>query len=81
MKNIHKDIFINIFTENVTYLRKVNNLSLKQMSEILNISTYNIKKLEQGILPPKLKVDVLFKVQHYFAISPQIIVSKKLNKK
>ena len=81
MKNIHKDIFINIFTENITYLRKANNLSLKQMAEILNTSTYSIRKIEKGILPPRLKVDVLFKIQNYFVISPEAIVSKKLNQK
>ena len=78
---MNKDIFINIFTENIIYLRKVNNLSLKEMSEILNISTYSIKKIEKGLLPSRLKVSVLFKIQKYFGISPQIIVDKKLNQK
>jgi len=78
MKNINKDIYVNIFTENVTYLRKVNNISLKEMSKILNISTCSMKKIEKGILPPTLKVDVLFKIQEHFSISPHIIVDKKL---
>ena len=65
MKNINKDIYVNIFTENVTYLRKVNNISLKEMSKILNISTCSMKKIEKGILPPTLKVDVLFKIQEH----------------
>ena len=74
-----REIYINIFTENITYLRKANKLSLKQMSEILDISTYTVKQLEKGVLPSKLKVSVLFKVQQHFFISPQIMVSEKLS--
>ena len=79
MENINKEVFIDVFTENITYLRKENNLSLKQMSEILNISTYCIRKIEKGILPHNLKVDILFKIEKHFGIFPQIFVSKKLN--
>ncbi len=76
---MRKNDYVDIFRGNITYLRKINNLSLKRMSEILNVSVYSLKNIEKGILPPKLKVDILFKVQSYFRISPQIILDKKLS--
>lgn len=55
---------------NIKWLRKHYGLSKKEMAELLNISIYSINKLEKGILPPRLKVDVIFAVWKHFGVSP-----------
>lgn len=65
-----------IFSENIKTIRKDNNLSKVKMSEILGISTRTLTLIENGILPPKLSCDVLFRIYKNFGISPQSILSE-----
>lgn len=60
---------IDIFLNNIAYIRKVNNLSLQEMSQALGISIYYVKQMEKGILPPRLKIDVIFRIKKCFNIS------------
>ena len=78
MNDINKDV-IEVFTNNVVWLRKINNISKRKMCEILEIGIGSLNKIEKGILPPRLSVDVLFAIAHYFEISAEKLVGEKLN--
>lgn len=80
MKKVQKEKAIDIFTFNVAWIRKENNISKKRMAEILGISIYTLNKIENGILPPKLKVDVIFNIKNYFNVPVNYILEKKLKK-
>ena len=61
---------IQIFLNNVALLRKKHGLSKKAMAKILGIGVASLNKLESGILPPRVTVDVFFRIYNYFGISP-----------
>ncbi len=64
------------FLVNVAYLRKRHNLSKKEMAQILGIGIGSYNKLEQGILPERLSVDVIFNITDYFKIPPANLFQK-----
>ncbi len=65
-----------IFCENIKNLRETNNLSEKEMAKILGISIERLQSIEKGILPPKLTVRILFRIQEHFHIKPQDMFRK-----
>lgn len=75
-KYIKEDI--DIFMYNVKYLREKNKLSLKEMSQNLDISVYYLRQIERGILPHRLGADIIYKIQKYFDISAYDLLDKKL---
>jgi transcriptional regulator with XRE-family HTH domain len=70
--------FVEYFCYNITYLRSINNLSKKEMSKILGIGVNTLDKIEQAILPPRLSVKVLFRIQKYFNVPADVILSEKI---
>lgn len=69
---------IQILCENIAFLRKENHLSKKEMAAILNIGVQSLTKLENGELPPRLRVDIIFHIYDRFGILPQALVSQLL---
>lgn len=67
---------IQIFCENIKNLREAYHLSEKEMSKILGISVERLQSIEKGILPPKLTVRILFRIQVHFHIRPQDMFRK-----
>lgn len=63
------------FCRNILSLRKLHNLSQKQMAEKLHIGVESLKKIEAGQVPPRLRIDVLFYIQKHFGYTPAQIVS------
>ena len=59
---------IKIFTDNVLYLRKSYGYTQKQMADRLDISLYQLRLLEKGILLKRLSTEVLFRIHDVFAI-------------
>ncbi len=78
MKTKSKKDYIFIITQNIKWLRKKNNLSLQEMSKNLGMSLNSLKKLEGGILPKRLNLDFLFKIQSCYDIPPKDFVDKIL---
>ncbi len=78
MNNKSKHEFIQIFSHNIKFLREKNNLSKNQMRKILGITSKSLEKIENGILPPKLSANVVFKVQNYFDVPASVVVGEKL---
>lgn len=69
-----------IFLENVLFLRKSNRLTKKEMASILGISMYHLNKVEQGVLPECLGIEVVFRIEKYFKIKATEQFSKRLKK-
>ena len=59
-----------IFCENMRLFRQHYGYSKKEMAKISGISTSTLTKLEQAIIPPKLGVNVVFKVAWHFKLEP-----------
>ena len=57
-------------TLNIIKLRKENNLSKKEMAQILHISSYSLNKIEKGELHPRLNIDIVFYIEKHFNIPP-----------
>ncbi len=80
MKILQKNEVIDILTYNIAHIRKANNISKKKMAEILEIGIYSLNKIEKGILPPRLGVTILFRIQEYFNISIKAQLDEKIKK-
>ena len=80
MKNIELNNEFENFLYNIVYLRKTNNLSKKEMAGILGISIYSLNMLEKGIIPTRLGVEIIFKIQQHFSVSAKDLFEKKLSK-
>lgn len=59
-----------ILCRNILLLRQIYGLTKKRMSQILGISVYSLNKIEQGKLPPRLSVSVVFRIYEYFGVLP-----------
>lgn len=59
------------FMHNVLWLRKHYGFSKKEMSGLLNISIKTLNKIENGKLPPRLTVEIVFNIIDRFKISPK----------
>lgn len=80
MKNYAFDNEIDIFLKNISYLRKHNKLSKRKMAEILGIGVKSLNKIENGELPPRIGVNVFFKIEKNFGISPKNLFSGLLDR-
>lgn len=59
-----------IFCENIRLLRLHHGYTKKKMAEICGISTRTLTKIEQGIVPPRLKADIVFYLAQHFRLRP-----------
>ena len=59
-----------ILCQNIKILRERNGLSKKKMAQILDIGVTSLAKIEQGIMPPRTGVDIIFKISQHFKIRP-----------
>lgn len=69
----------NTFCQNVIWLRTQSGLSKKAMARCLGIGVGSIRKIERLIMPPRLRVDVLFAIYDRFGIAPSILLSRRLD--
>ncbi len=66
-----KELFY--LSKNVTFIRKSNNLSKKEMAKLLGIGVKSLSKLEKGELPPRMGANIFFNIQKHFGISPKFL--------
>lgn len=67
---------LHIFAQNIQYIRKLHNLTQKQMATLLGISVQSLRNIEQGPIPPRLHFGILLKVYQEFQISSSKIISQ-----
>ena len=68
-----KDHSLNYICKNVRILRIINHLSLQKMAKITGIGVGSLRKLEAGILPPRLSCDFVFSAADYFQIPAHVL--------
>lgn len=59
---------LQIFCENIRYLRKNNNLSRTAMAKRLGVSVRTLDSIEAGILPQNTSVHIFFRTNQAFGI-------------
>ena len=62
---------LQIMCDNIKLLRLKNNLSQSEMADKLKIKAKTLQDIENGVVPPRLCCEILFHIQHHFAISPR----------
>ena len=78
MKETDKKRNEEIILSNFVWLRKKYGLSRKDMAAILRIGIGSWNKIERGILPPRMSVDVLDRMEETFGIPVAIFLSRRL---
>ena len=78
MKETDKKRNEEIILSNFVWLRKKYGLSRKDMAAILRIGIGSRNKIERGILPPRMSVDVLDRMEETFGIPIAIFLSRHL---
>lgn len=66
------------FAHNITWLRKHFGISKKRMAALLGVSAATIRRLECGEVPPRMGVEVLFRVYKEFGLKPSDQCQHKL---
>ena len=71
---------MNRLANNLTYLRKENGISKQELADIMGVGLWTVIKLERGELPPRMKVEALFRIQHRFGVSVHRLLGESLSK-
>ena len=61
---------------NLNHLRRQHHLTQKQMAQTLGISITTWRKIEQGIMPPRLSSLVVYRAADAFGIPTSTLFSK-----
>lgn len=67
-----------LLLRNITGLRKHYGCSKKQMAHLLGIGIGTLNKIEAGIIPPRLTVEIVFIISREFHIEPSVLFSVDL---
>ena len=63
---------------NIIALRKQYSLTKRAMAKLLGISLYSLNKLENGVMPHHLDVEMVFRAQACFGIPIRELFDKRL---
>ena len=69
---------LSILFRNITALRRHYGYSKARMAKLLGIGIGSLNKIERGIIPPRLRIDIVFTVCNQFHIRPSILFSQEL---
>lgn len=61
---------VEVMGRNLFLLRVKHRLNQKEMALILGIGLLSLRKLEKGIIPPRLTVEMLYRIHDHFGITP-----------
>ena len=70
--------YIKTICSNFQYLRKTYRMTQFTMAKLLHISTYSLRKLEHGQIPPRLNMKIVYRIYDVFGISPQRFFDEQL---
>lgn len=56
------------FCRNVRRLRLLHQLSQNQMAQVMRIGVKSLRKIESGVIPPRLSCEVLCYLQNAFGV-------------
>ena len=63
---------------NIRWLRAEHGISKKEMAKLLGVGGDTLNRIERGEFPPRLRANVVLRIQKYFGISPQEQLTRKL---
>ena len=63
---MNTDQEFDIFCKNVRFLRQKSGLSQKEMAAIMRIGVKSLRKIENGVFPPRLGIDAMFYLSRHF---------------
>ena len=69
---------IEILSKNIKYLRLTKGLTKKEMAKLLGIGVGSLSKLENGELPHRLMVEVLFVLEEEFDIPAHLFLCERM---
>ena len=75
---MNKEQRTQLLCQNVKFLREQNGLTIKEMAQILDIPLASMKKLEDGILTKRVRVDIVYRIDCYFNVGPKELLSTSL---
>lgn len=64
---------MDVFCRNIAILRKVHGLTQKEMAKLMGVSVYCVRKLERGVIPERLRIDVIYPLCRQFGMNPASI--------
>ena len=64
-----------VFCRNIKALRKLHGFNKKEMAVISGISVPILTKIEEGIMPPRISINIIFEISKYFKIKPHKLFS------
>lgn len=65
------DYDIAIFCKNIKKLREMYAISEEEMAKICGVQLFELRQLEQGVLPLNTSVDLAVRLYRHFNISPE----------
>ena len=70
-----KSAELEMFCYNIKEIRRHYGIPKKKMAELLGIGVGSLNQIEQGVIPSRLTVEILFAVQKQFKITPDVLLS------
>ena len=64
-----------IIARNILYLRKKHNLTKAAMAQLLGICVRGLSRLESGELPPRMSINVLYRISYIFHVKSHDLFS------
>lgn len=79
MRNINSDPEIQTLLHNIAFLRRKSGLSKRRFAQLLHTTPQTLTRMEQGILPKGIDVEVFFYAWKHFGFPPSILLSVRLD--
>jgi len=67
---MNTDTEIQVFCKNIRALRKREGLTQREMAAVMRIGVGSLRKIEVGVLPPRLGTDAIINLARNFHIKP-----------
>ena len=71
---------LDLFCHNIHSLRKYCKLSQKEMAGQLHIGIKSLRKLENGVIPPRLDIHILLYIHRNYGFTPTQTVTMDLSR-
>ncbi len=65
-----KDAEIQILCKNIAMLRKKQGMTQRELASLMGIGVSSLRKLEAGVLPPRLEINAITALARAFPLSP-----------
>ena len=68
---------IDNFAHNVKFLREKHNISKTKMAQMLGVSFKSLNKIENGQIPKRLSVGIVFRIEQYFGVKCHLLFKEQ----